>query len=365
MSVRRNGQELDQFRRERKPQEELPRLVARLHRSRLLAHLLGREPAGAHPLPDLRPRDLRRRRVLHQIVDRGRADAVEPRVEVADPDRDVRPQPLLGDLPRRVRDREQRRLVGDDVVALPLELVRPLAEHRVEALGRDGDEIGMRDPRAVEAGARLALLVLAHLAERDRVHLGILARRDERSHAADRVCAAPVARPHEQLGVRVHERHRHRHLHPVGQHPVARPELLDAAEDVVPAARVQRAPVVAKLVEDLVHLERGEDRLDQHGAADRAVRQPELILGERERLRPEPRLEVRLELRQVEVRPAAAVEQLARVVEHHEPEVEEAAGDRLAVDHVMPLGKMPAARPDDQRRRSRRSAGSSSPPYRA
>ena len=51
----------------------------------------------------------------------------------------------------------------------------------------------MRDPGAVEAVARLAPLVLLHLRERDRVHLGVAPRRDERRHAADRVRAARVA----------------------------------------------------------------------------------------------------------------------------------------------------------------------------
>ena len=49
--------------------------------------------------------DLGGRGVLHQVVDRRRADAVQPRVEVADADRDVRAQPGLGDLARRVGDR--------------------------------------------------------------------------------------------------------------------------------------------------------------------------------------------------------------------------------------------------------------------
>ena len=87
----------------------------------------------------------------------------------------------------------------------------------------------MRDPRAVEALARLALLVGAHLLERDAVELGVAARRDERGHAADRVRAAAVARLHEQLGVRAHERHGHRHLAAVRQHELgAVPERLDA-----------------------------------------------------------------------------------------------------------------------------------------
>jgi hypothetical protein len=61
--------------------------------------------------------------------------------------------------------------------------------------------------------------------------------------------------------------------------------------------------VLAQLVEDLVHLERGEDRLDQHGRLDRAARDAELVLRHHEHVVPQPRLEMALELRQVEVRP--------------------------------------------------------------
>ncbi len=208
----------------------------------------------------------------------------------------------------------------------------------------------MRDPGAVEAVARLALLVLAHLRERDLVRLGILAGRDVGRHPADRVRPSLVTRGHEELAVGAHERDGHRHLHAVGQHPVARPELLDRAEDVVPAAGVQRAAPVAQLVEDLLHLERREDGLDQDGAADRAVRQVELLLGEGERIGPEARLEMRLELGEVEVRPAAALELLARVPRHVQAEVEERGRDRLAVDESVPLGQVPAARPDQERR---------------
>ena len=38
-----------------------------------------------------------------------------------------------------------------DVVPQPVDLVRPVAEHRVERRLGDGDEVGMRDPGAVEA----------------------------------------------------------------------------------------------------------------------------------------------------------------------------------------------------------------------
>ena len=111
---------------------------------------------------------------------------------------------------------------GLDVVALPLDLVRPLAQHAVEGLHRDRDEVGVGDPGPVESLRGLAVLVLAHLLERERVHRGVAARRDERRHAAHRVCAASVARLHEQLAVGAHERHGHRHGGPVGEHELGR-----------------------------------------------------------------------------------------------------------------------------------------------
>ena len=138
----------------------------------------------------------------------------------------------------------------------------------------------MRHPGAVEAVARFALLVLPHLGERRRVHLGVAPAGDEGRHAADGVGAAAVAGLHQQLGVGPHERHGHGHLRAVGQDEVGPvPEVLDDAEDVVPAAGVEPGGVVAQLVEDLVHLERGQDRLDQHGGPDRAPRDAEGVLG--------------------------------------------------------------------------------------
>ena len=47
-----------------------------------------------------------------------------------------------------------------DVVALAVDLVRPVAEHGVEGLHGHADDVGVRDPRAVEAGLGLALLVV-------------------------------------------------------------------------------------------------------------------------------------------------------------------------------------------------------------
>src|SRR4029079_19520757 len=84
---------------------------------------------------------------------------------------------------------------------------------------------------------------------------------------------------------------------------------------------------------------------------DRPAVEPERVLGVREDVVPEPRLEVALELRHVEPRAAAALEQLLAVVEDVEAEVEQAPAHRLAVDEEVPLRQVPAARADEQRRR--------------
>ena len=159
-----------------------------------------------------------------------------------------------------------------------------------------------------------------------------------------------MAGPDQQIDVGGEERLVHRDLHAVGRDEVVpRPELLDEGKDVVPAAAVESRRVVAQLVEDLVHLERREDRLDQHRRADRAVRDPELTLRADEDVVPEPRLEVRLHLRQIKVRTGSACDRFLRIVKKVEAEIEEARRHRLAVDKEMLLQQMPAARTDEQR----------------
>ena len=108
--------------------------------------------------------------------------------------------------------------------------------------------------------------------------------------------------------------------------------------------------MVAQLAEDLVHLEDSGDRLDQDGGLDRAARDFERVLRVLEHRVPEPRLEMRLHLREVEVRPGAALDQPPRVVEEVEPEVDERTGRGLAVDQQVLLRKVPATRADQQRR---------------
>ena len=158
--------------------------------------------------------------------------------------------------------------------------------------------------------------------------------------------AAPVAGTHEGLRIGAHEGHGHRHLAPVGQdHVGPLAEGLDEAEDVVPAAGVQARRVLAQLVEDLLHLEGGPDRLDEHGRADRPDGDAKRLLAQDEGVVPEAGLEMRLELGQVVVRARGRAR--ARSLERGSPgvgevkaEVEEAGRDRLAVDgHVAPASR--------------------------
>ena len=160
-----------------------------------------------------------------------------------------------------------------------------------------------------------------------------------------------MARLDDELRVRAQEVRRHRDLLAVREHEI-RPaaEFLDEAEDVVPAPAVQSDDVVLQLVQDLVHLEGGENRLDQHRDLDRLRRDAELRFRVLEDVRPESRLEMVLQLGQIKVRSRAARFQRRMVVEQVQAEVDERARRLLAVDEHMLLVEMPAARPHEQRR---------------
>ena len=121
-------------------------------------------------------------------------------------------------------------------------------------------------------------------------------------------------------------------------------EVLDDAEEVVPAAGVQAGGVVAQLVEDLVHLERGRDGLDQDGGADGALVEAQEVLGEDEHLVPEAGLEVALHLGQVVVRALAVEHQLLGHVEEVQAEVHQRTHGGFAVEQQVLFRQVPAAR---------------------
>src|SRR5688572_1512433 len=144
---------------------------------------------------------------------------------------------------------------------------------------------------------------------------------------------------------------RHRDLLPVGQHELrVSAELLDEAEDVIPAAAVETDDVIPELPEDLVHLEGRENGFDQCRSLDRLRRKAEYLFGVAEHVRPEAGLQVTLGFRKVEVRAASALLESGVVVKQVETEVDESAGHGSTVDLQVLLRQVPAARPDDQRR---------------
>ena len=192
--VGREREELDEPRRQSATCSKTSRRLAcsaELARPSARARRRG-EAAGAHPLPDLRAGDLGGRGVLHQVVDRRGAGPVQPRVEVPDADRTFVRRPSSVTSPPGTSKVEQ--VAGADGR-------RPRAAARAGSAARRGRRRtrarpgrgrGAR-PRCRRSRRRLALLVLRHLRERDLVHRGVAAGRDERGHAADRVRAAPVA----------------------------------------------------------------------------------------------------------------------------------------------------------------------------
>ena len=74
--------------------------------------------------------------------------------------------PASVDLARGRGDVEQLAPADLDVLAQAVELVGPVAEHRVEHLLAHRDQVGVGDPGAVEAVAGLAGLVVADLGQR-------------------------------------------------------------------------------------------------------------------------------------------------------------------------------------------------------
>ena len=300
------------------------------------------------PLPQLRAADLGGRRILHEVIERHAAIAAEPGLEVLHADPDAAAHALLGD--RSLGHGEQIPRRDLRILAPHRELVRALHD-LIECLARDRREPGMRDPGAVVPRARLAQLVGTHALHGARIGLRVVPDRNLRRHATHGVRTAPVAGPDQEVHVRLEEVTLHGHGGAVRQQEVAPvTELLDEAEDVVPAAAVQPGGVLAQLVEDLVHLERRENGLDEHRRLDGAAGHAERVLRGDEHLVPQPCLEVTLDLRQVEVGTGAAPCQRLVVVGEKQREVEQRTGDGVAVDAHVLLRQVPATRTHDERR---------------
>ena len=189
-------------------------------------------------------------------------------------------RPGLGDLARRGRNVEQL-LRGDvDVLAELVELVGPVAEHRVEDRPAGLDHARVRDPRAVEAVAGLARSCRrVTFANACSFTAGSLLGMNA---AIPPIACAPrlwQVRTSSSVYARMNGTVIVTLLRSGSRKSAPRVrKRLDHAEHVVPAAGVQPGGVLPQLVEDLLHLERGRVGLDQHGRPDRAARDAQVVL---------------------------------------------------------------------------------------
>jgi hypothetical protein len=310
------------------------------------------------PLPQLTPRYLGSSSVLHEVVDGHAADAPHPSLHVAQADVEVLPNAIFGDLAWHVHVQQ---IVGSDVHIFPAHMHLVGRGHVfVEDFGCNGSKRWVSDPGAVVTSAHLAELVGANLCHGGIVCLLVVLDGDLGSHTTHCVDASLVAGLDEQLDVCVHEGTAHGDRVSVRENKVGiLSEALDGVEDVIPATAVEARRVIAELVDDLVllvcvldacsqisylvHLKGSSDGLDQDSASDSASLHADVVLGQVEHVVPQSSLEMRLHLRQVEVRSSAALDELVGVVEEVQTKVEEATRDGLAVDSEVLLLEMPAS----------------------
>ena len=124
----------------------------------------------------------------------------------------------------------------------------------------------------------------------------------------------------------------------------------------LPAA-IEADTVVPDLVKDLLHLKRRRDGLQQNRRPNRAHRNSHVALRRDEDVVPQPRLQIPLQLGQVEVRAAALLEEVMDVVEEVQAEVEQTPTHDDIVNRNMRLVQVPSSRPHEKRRQLPISAG--------
>jgi hypothetical protein len=154
------------------------------------------------------------------------------------------------------------------------------------------------------------------------------------------------------------------------------------AEDVIPSTTVQPSRVIPQFIQNLLHLERCRDGLDQDSRPDRSVGESNVSGGKGEDIVPQPvravsqrvsdwnsysqrgmngligspSFQVVLHLGQVKVRPAAPLDQLVSVVEEVESEIEHGSGQGFSIDLNSGFVQVPSswtmiARKDEARSR--------------
>ena len=93
--------------------------------------------------------------------------------------------------------------------------------------------------------------------------------------------------------------------------------------------------MLAQLVQNLVHLERSENRFDQHRGANGSAGNAQIVLREIEHVIPQAGFVVALQLRQIKVGRRSAADLVLGVVKEKQSKIEQRAGNRLAVHQEM------------------------------
>src|SRR5207245_11654511 len=101
--------------------------------------------------------------------------------------------------------------------------------------------------------------------------------------------------------------------------------------------------------EDLLHLERSGEGLDQRGRLGGPAPDAQRLLREGEDVVPETGLEVALHLGKIEIRGGPPRDEILCVVKEEQAEVDEARRRVFAVDPDMPFRAMPPELPDQAR----------------
>jgi hypothetical protein len=154
-----------------------------------------------------------------------------------------------------------------------------------------------------------------------------------------------VACLNEKLHVSFHERHSHRYSAPVWQNKLAVvTELLDNAEDVIPSAAVEAGAVLSEFIDDLLHLERSKNGLNQHRTSDGTPRDAQRILGKVENIVPKTSFKMRFHLGEIEVWTITSLDQLVGIVKEVKAEVKKTATDGFPINDKMLLIQVPATR---------------------
>src|SRR5262245_30987700 len=191
----------------------------------------------------------------------------------------------------------------------------------------------MCNPGAVVTCMHLAQFVLPHFVERLLVCDRVVLDGNLRGHATHRVDAPTMTRVNQEVHIRLEKGTIHCDRGAVRQDEGWMvTELLDEAENVVPAPAVQTRSVLAQFVEDLVHLERCQNCLDQNGSANRAPLNSQFLLRKAKNVIPQARFEMALQLGQIKIWTRSCCNQFRGVVKEVQAKIKEGGGNGHAID---------------------------------